>query len=159
MDTHGLQKKGYKFYCENCLHGSNNKKDFVRHLSTTKHLKSYKKSALDASKIPLSNTQINNSIRNPLRPKVSKGINGINPQKSPQHFQCNCGKQYVYRQGLYKHQKICLEYLGDKNLELDECSNLIVTTTLPNDSDLGNLKDLVVLLLKENKEIQKILLI
>ncbi len=155
MDTNGLQKNGYKFYCENCLHGSNNKKDFVRHLSTTKHLKSYKKSALDASKIPLSNTQINNSIRNPLRPKVSKGINGINPQKSPHHFQCNCGKQYVYRQGLYKHQKVCLEYLGDKNLELDECSNLIVTTTLPNDSDLGNLKDLVVLLLKENKEIQK----
>ena len=159
MDTKWIQKNGqkngYKFYCENCLHGSNNKKDFIRHLSTTKHLNGYKMDTNGYKKIPATYSITNTYASSPLTPTVSKGINGINPQKSPRHFQCECGKKYVYKQGLYKHGKTCKYYLGDINYSLESSNELIVKNSSINDSSVDNFKDLVVLLLKENKEIQK----
>ena len=159
MDTKWIQKmgekNGYKFYCNTCLHGSNNKKDFIRHLSTTKHLNGYKMDTNGYKKIPATYSITNDDIIETVTPKFSKGIKGINPQKSPRHYQCHCGKLYVYKQGLYKHLKSCEKYLGDINYTNDCSNKLIVTNSLKNDSDVGNFKDLVVLLLKENKEIQK----
>jgi len=43
----------------------------------------------------------------------------------------------------------------DKILPIDESSSQLIPKSIINDSDVGNLKELVVLLLKENKEIQK----
>jgi hypothetical protein len=43
----------------------------------------------------------------------------------------------------------------DKIITQDESSSQLVPKSIINDSDVGNLKELVVLLLKENKEIQK----
>ena len=43
----------------------------------------------------------------------------------------------------------------DKIIPIDESSSQLVPKSIINDSDVGNLKELVVLLLKENKEIQK----
>jgi hypothetical protein len=183
MDTNGLHKNDMKFFCEKCLHGSNNKRDFVRHLSSTKHLKSYKMDASECTKIPAGSSVINGDPDDYLLPKFSKGINSkkipagssvINDdpnipsllyvskplsfkksKKSPEHFQCHCGKKYIYRQGLYKHQKSCEKEKMDKIIPIEESSSQMVTKSIVNDSDVGNLKELVVLLLKENKEIQK----
>jgi hypothetical protein len=155
MDTKWIQKNGYKFYCNNCLHGSNNKKDFIRHLSTTKHLNGYKMDTNGYKKIPLAYSVTEHDGKNNLLPLSSKGINGINPQKSPRHYQCNCGKQYVYKQGLYKHTKTCKWcFMGLNNTD-DTSSEITISNTVKNDSDVDSFKDLVVLLLKENKEIQK----
>jgi hypothetical protein len=183
MDTNGLHKNSLKFYCEKCLHGSNNKRDFVRHLSSTKHLKSYKMDTMECEKIPAGDSITNDDSYDILLPKFSKGINRkkipagcsvtntdtIIPsllyvsnndtskklKKSPEHFQCHCGKKYIYRQGLCKHQKSCEKDKMDKIIPFDESSSQLIPKSIINDSDVGNLKELVVLLLKENKEIQK----
>ena len=75
MDTNGLHKNDLKFFCKTCLHGSNNKRDFARHLSSTKHLKSYKMDTLECIKIPAGSSVINCDCDDILLPKVSKGIN------------------------------------------------------------------------------------
>ena len=118
MDTNGLHKFDLKFYCERCLHGSNNKRDFVRHLSSTKHLKSYKMDALECTKIPAGSSVTNGDPNIPSLLYVSKPENFKKSKKSPEHFQCHCGKKYIYRQGLYKHQKSCEKEKMDKiNIE------------------------------------------
>ena len=71
------QKNPKKFYCEKCDFSSNNKKDFNRHLSTTKHKMDNMDNTVDKSK---------------------------NPNRS---FECICGKKYKYNSGLSKHKKKC----------------------------------------------------
>ena len=156
MDDNGLQHFGFKFYCQKCLHGSNNKKDFIRHIHTRKHLQDDKWITNGLQQIPATNSIINDKFVNQSLPTFSKGKKSQkipkNPKKSPEHFQCYCGKNYVYRQGLHKHQKTCN---GIKMSELEQSSLELITTPIQTDTDVGNLKELVVLLLKENKEIQK----
>ena len=36
-------------------------------------------------------------------------------QKSPQNYDCDCGKSFKYRQGLYVHKKSCKM---DKNIDI-----------------------------------------
>ena len=71
------KKNPKKFYCEKCDFSSNNKKDFNRHLSTTKHKMDNMDNTVDKSK---------------------------NPNRS---FECICGKKYKYNSGLSKHNKKC----------------------------------------------------
>ena len=71
------QKNPKKFYCEKCDFSSNNKKDFNRHLSTTKHKMDNMDNTVDKLK---------------------------NPNRS---FECICGKKYKYNSGLSKHKKKC----------------------------------------------------
>ena len=79
------QKTPKKFHCKKCLFTSRNKKDFSRHLSTTKH----KMDNLD------------NSVDNSKNPKPS--------------FVCICGRKYKYQSGLCKHKKKCSHLMYDKN--------------------------------------------
>jgi hypothetical protein len=77
-----IQKKtpknpNYKFICEPCSFRCNNKKDFNRHLNTTKHIK-----GID-------------------------GVNGIKTEKSNIFKCEKCKKIYKHKTGLYRHKKIC----------------------------------------------------
>ena len=67
----------YKFFCEPCSFRCNNKKDFNRHLNTTKH----KKGIL--------------------------GVNGIKSEKNKIYKCNICNKKYKHKSGLYRHKKIC----------------------------------------------------
>jgi hypothetical protein len=67
----------YKFFCEPCSFRCNNKKDFNRHLNTTKH----KKGIL--------------------------GVNGIKSEKDKIYKCNICNKKYKHKSGLYRHKKIC----------------------------------------------------
>jgi hypothetical protein len=80
------KKNPKKYYCEKCDFSSNNKKDFFRHLSTTKHKMDNMDNTLDNTKNP-----------------------------TP-FFMCDCGKKYKFRSGLSKHRKKCLEYSRDNNI-------------------------------------------
>ena len=71
------------FICESCSFNCSNKKDFNRHLLTTKH----KKMTMMTQMITI----------NP--------VNDGDHNKS--YYICKCGKQYQYRQGLYVHSKKC----------------------------------------------------
>jgi len=78
MDDIFVPKVPKDFYCEKCNYKCSNKKDFNKHLMTRKHNKSY--------------TGVTNDDKK--SPKIPK-------------FKCECGNTYKYRQGLYKHKKIC----------------------------------------------------
>ncbi len=56
---------------------------------------------------------------------------------SPKKYNCNCGKEYSFRQSLYNHRKICREEV-----------NVLPEATSSND-------DMIHLLIKENSEFKK----
>ena len=79
-----------------------------------------------------------------ILPKIPK-----NPQKSLDYFECECGNTYKHRQSLYKHQQNCL--INENKIEQMNYS----VNNICKDTQQTDFKDLVLLLLKENKEIQK----
>jgi len=68
------QKNPKKFYCKKCDFGCNNRKDYTRHLSTTKHKNG-------------NNDNTDDNTKNPLP-----------------CFVCICGRKYKYRSGLSRHK-------------------------------------------------------
>ena len=78
-------QKNPKYFCHYCEYKTNNKKDYIKHLATLKH-------------INLAN--IND-------------LSTENPQKSQSNqkeFKCkNCGNTYKGRDGLWRHSKKCKE--------------------------------------------------
>ena len=69
--------KTYKFFCEFCLYGCNNKTNFEKHKNTNKHQKNC-------------NT-----------------ANGLTKKLSHDFYCKICNKKYKHRQSLFSHQKIC----------------------------------------------------
>jgi hypothetical protein len=73
--------------------------------------------------------------------------NGV---KTPDYYECeNCKKVYAHLSSLCKHKKICLENEVDNTSYTEQ-----QLFTLPKEKE-SEFKELVLLLLKENKEIQK----
>ena len=103
------KKNPKKFNCQKCLFSSKNKKDFFRHLSTTKHKMDKMDNEMDKCK---------------------------NPAAS---YVCVCGRSYKYQSGLCKHRKKCLHPTSMKNNKKSEqtpyiCNeNTIVTVNMLND--------------------------
>tara|TARA_R110002012_G_scaffold162245_1_gene324517 strand:- start:113 stop:1051 length:939 start_codon:yes stop_codon:yes gene_type:complete len=81
---------------------------------------------------------------------ASKGLTNAD-EKMPKNadFTCDCGNTYKHRQSLYKHQKYCL--MNENN---EEQMNYSVNNICKN-TQQSEFKELILLLLKENKEIQK----
>ena len=98
MSTLKSQKSPQQYICEKCTYITCNKKDYNKHLSTTKHINQQK------------STDINNKI-----------------PKCKNLYICNCGKEYKERTGLWKHKKICLQQnnivVDDNILNNQEYSN------------------------------------
>jgi hypothetical protein len=109
------QKKTPKYFCQKCAFTTCNKKDYERHISTPKH-------------------------QNDDKMMTKK------PQKTPNLvvscvlFECECGKQYKYRQGLSIHKKKCV---------LNKNTN----EQMPHQSII-NEKDLILTLLNQNNQLQ-----
>jgi len=72
-----------------------------------------------------------------------------NSKSSQEIFICNCGKEYKHRQGLWKHKKICLT----QNFHEETTS-----TQLINKDNTINDKDLIMMLIKDNNELKKIMM-
>jgi len=111
-----IQKNPSKFICTCCEYKTDSKKDYSIHLQTMKHKKNIKKIHLEC-KNP-------NSPNNPL--------------------ECVCGRLYKYRQGLYKHKKIC------KNKFVQE---LMKTST--SSQNVAKITKMFKEQLKENEELKK----
>ena len=74
------KKTQKKYYCKKCDFTSNNKTDFNRHLSTTKHK------------------------------MITNGNSNGNSKPKFVDFSCDiCGKVYKYKSGLSRHRKACVE--------------------------------------------------
>ena len=113
-----LKEKSVKirndYFCINCNYKTCDKKDFNKHLSTSKHKK---------------NECIDNSFTN-LEKKSEKSENNI-------IYFCECGKKYKSRQGIYLHKKKC------DFIEIKETINDISNTqlTVSNDTIMQILND------------------
>lgn len=164
-----------KFSCEPCAFVCSNKKDFTRHLSTAKHERLIttnkgliEKTHLDSQsdyftpkldslptlvtcemgkKTPYDNESENYNY-GPTFTMLSS--NELTSKKTPYHYECHlCGKTYIHMTSLYKHKKTCLDNEANKYID-----NLESSPPVSKEKEL-EFKELVLLLLKENKEIQK----
>ena len=146
----------YKFYCEPCSFRCNNKKDFNRHLNTTKHKKGIlgvngiksKKSKIfkceQCNKIYKHNTGLyrHKKICKNTVSQLSKIIQNY-PNVIHDKFVCECGKSYKYASGLSKHKTKC-EYLQDVEEYKSDVNNIIPT---------NNVEFLLKVLIKKNDSI------
>ena len=121
------QKTPKKFICDCCDFHTVNKKDFNKHLLTAKHL------------------WIQDGYIKPQK-KTQK-----NPNASS--FQCICGKNYKFSQGLSKHKINCLFI---NNSVTNECTVIATTNNnnVVNNSNISN-NEILIELLKQNNELQK----
>ena len=121
-------QKNPLFFCEICEYTTSNKKDFNKHLSTSKH----KNETLE--------TQFETQ----------------NPQKSP--YVCSCGFISNSRTTLWRHKKKCLndnitnKPLINTSLSIPESSTEIIEKT---PEDIANLTQIVLEVVKSNSEFQK----
>ena len=128
METLGdkiLQKICNKFYCEKCDYTTSRKSSYEDHTLSAKH---QKKSFGDKN--------INNSAK---------------ILQSDKKFICeNCNKQYMSRNGLWKHNKICkIESYNDSESNNKEINENTYT---------GISQETILSILKQNRELQQMLI-
>ena len=131
--TFSASKNAVKFYCESCSFECRKNSEWNRHLVTTKHK--------NATKMLHNATCLDDS-----RAKSPSGVK--TPKKNAAAFySCDCGKIYKQHSSLYRHKKNCLVAEGN-----NEVNSQVLEICKENQTDF---KELVLLLLKENKDIQK----
>ncbi len=85
----------YRFFCEKCDYATSKKSSWNKHIKTKKHCK---KVALNI----------------PKEYQVAKKV-------ARKKFSCEfCQKSYSHKPALYRHRKICKEYITQKNLEHEQ---------------------------------------
>ena len=133
------QKVAQKFLCEKCNYSTSKQNDYNKHLLTAKHERLTKM----ANKKSLKNETI---------------------------YGCICGKNYKHLSSLSKHKKNC-EYIDffqenekhekhEKHDYLDisgnnEIISIINSNDINNDNEIIDKNELIIQLIKENKELQK----
>jgi hypothetical protein len=153
-NPHFLTSK--KYCCTPCYYSSNNKKDFNKHLSTTKHLRLTSTDASTAKKIPSyfscetcgKKYKHRQSLFNHKKICISSSVSYPKviqsyPKVIHSKFACECGKAYKYASGLSKHKAQC-SYSNNVE-EKDE----VITEIVPN----NNVEVLLKAILKENQNI------
>jgi hypothetical protein len=132
METFKNPQKPH-FTCEKCCFISHNKKDYSRHLITSKHAKIHQMET---------NGNDLETFGNEKTP--------ILPQKTPQHICKNCDKGFISRNGLWKHKKKC---------EIKP-ENITITVEEKDDEPENNQysTDLILELLKQNQEFKELIL-
>jgi hypothetical protein len=129
-----LPKKTPDFCCEKCAFISSNKKDYMRHLDTRKHILSV----------------------------ASNQIEPILPKKTPEHKCSHCDKLYYSKSGLWNHRKKCSQIYNiqsnngnDFDRHQNNKKNDIDEPRVEKTSEGLNVNTLVLDLLKQNNELQK----
>ena len=128
MLTEKSEKIRKEYFCNNCNYKTCDKKDYNKHLLTTKHK---------------NNISIDNSLTN-LEKKSEKSENNNNI------FICKCGKNYKSRQGIYLHKKKC-------NFKEIEENNYIIKPDDISNNKLTLSNDVVLKLLNDNQELKDII--
>lgn len=152
------EKVADKFSCKSCLYTCRKESDFNKHLRTRKH-KNGNKMVTNGNfgeKVADYHTMITNSTVDTSAYYNSVSANGEKVTKAiaddishKQPYNClACGQLYKYASGLSRHRKICskISNVGEITQEIVE---------IPHLTNQGEFKEIVLMLLKENKEIQK----
>ena len=121
--------KNPKFFCEKCEYTTDNKKDYIKQLSTSKHQNE------------TNETQMKQ----------------LNPTKSPNDkiYYCNCGLVFNSRTTMWRHKKKCL---GENNFTNNVVENSVIDTDPDTDNDTSNKDDLIQYLINENKDFKNLIL-
>jgi rubredoxin len=133
LETKKVQKSSIKYVCKLCDYITCRKSQYNRHLETEKHK--------------------NNSISTIFNTEVQKS-------SLIQHKCINCDKIYKERTGLWKHNKKCNKKHVDDIIEENFIDNNKIneinenTVIPPHKEDIKALTDLVLELVKSNKELQ-----
>jgi len=122
MDYINVYKIGHLFWCKQCDYNTSRKSQFNRHLNTEKHQKCLMDYTYDHKKVPKSSL-----------------------------FYCLCGKEYKYRQGLWKHQQKCPNVQQKCPNVQQQNNTLILEKTEIN--ELKILTNLVIDVVKQNQEL------
>ena len=124
--TYKSPKISYKFFCEICDYKCNKKSEYTKHITTAKH------------KI----------LQNPTS------------DSEPKVYSCICGKEYKHSSTLYHHKKKCTiinihdNHENNISPEKEDDDSITSVNTSNNMSD-SDFKEILVLMMKENKEFQK----
>ena len=114
------EKSSENFCCILCDYSTLRKSQFERHLSTLKH----KKRENDTKMIQKSSKKFqgDEETKNNIYEKK------VQPDKflEERDYVCECGKKYVHKQNLYRHQKTCIKSLNISKNEDDEILKKIV---------------------------------
>ena len=116
MDDDFSPKNPLIFNCKICYYMTSNKKDFNKHLTTRKHQ------------------------------KMTLGLQNDDEFSQKNPYKCECGGKYKYRQGLWRHKKICYFKKSSKHFNddsEDDSSEIKILTEL--------IKDVV----KQNSDVMK----
>ena len=128
LEIKKLKKNLPRFKCEYCDFKCYMKIDWVRHNSTSKHLK-----IANGNKMEIKNLKkLKKNLLDPQSLQPSKNAQNVNS--------CYCGKIYSSNSGLWKHQKKCTIIQQNDNNQTQE---------------IVNLTNLICELVKTNTDIQK----
>jgi hypothetical protein len=147
------------YYCNTCKKQYNHKRDYEKHLESETHKiwadtvippKDDKKSLKYFCEKCIYNTDNKKDYRRHLLTAkhikiTKKDTNDDILPKNTQTFSCSCGNKYKHRQGLWKHQKKC-DIVNEEIVE-DK------PTTVSSESELKILTNLVLDVVKQNKEL------
>jgi hypothetical protein len=140
------------YYCNTCKKQYNNKAEYQKHIESKSHKNwdncvilpnETKKSHKYGCDFCNYNTDNKKDFFKHL--STSKHNKILFSQKKSQDFICECGNKYIHRQGLWKHQQTC----GIINEEITEEK----PTTVTSESELKILTNLVLDVVKQNKEL------
>jgi len=118
------------YFCECCNYKTSSKKDFNKHILTSKHER-----LVNASKM----------LVNASKMLVDSGNLSLK-------FICNCGKSYTHDSSYYRHKKIC-KFKNDNIVEEKEQDETKQETTK---NEINFDKDLIMMLIKQNAELIEI---
>ena len=171
IGTNGGQKVAKNFDCTPCLYSCKKESDWTKHISTRKHKNRTKVAILEQTGEKVAGYGADLPCKSKSGEKLAVPI-----------MVCDCGKQYTARNSFWYHKKHCyvhqvcisenstqkneissgsqqIVYLGHKADSLiKSTASFMKGTSLEADIDKAKdveFKELVMLLLKENKEIQK----
>lgn len=127
MDDDFSPKNPLNFNCKSCDYMTSSKKDFNKHLTTRKHQ------------------------------KMTLGLQNDDEFSQKNPYKCECGGKYKYRQGLWRHKKICdfkkssecSENLNDDISEVNILTELIKDVVKQNLDVVKQNQDVV----KQNQEL------
>jgi hypothetical protein len=116
MDSKNSQNLAKKIYCNFCDYTTSKQNDYYKHLLTSKHKKNE-----NGSKMVVND--------------------GLKVAKVAKNYKCDCGNEYKYDSGYYRHKK--------------KCKNICKETEKNDDLTDLNDKNLILTLINQNNELQK----
>ena len=135
-DDKTLGENGEKFYCQKCDYVTCDSWKYNRHKFTNKHKNGGKESPKDDK-------------------RGGKGGKGEKEKEKENEYEednnifiCCCGKQYAFRQGLWKHKQVCNQTI---NIEKESNDNI-------EEKEKDNKDELIQYLINENKEFKNLIL-